>query len=98
MRHDTPIVGTVPMGRAWRRPHNIPHREPLRLAALIADPARADLDLQNLPVLVGVPERAGARRECHVGDHDALVRQDWVRPHFARECCPALLGRHAHAP
>lgn len=86
MQHVTPVISSVPVDRPRWRPHNIPDVQPLRLSSLVADPATAGLDLEDLAVLVMVPVGTGAGREHDVVHLGAVGHaHDGIRPDITRK-------------
>lgn len=96
MHHQAPLIRTMPMHRTRRTLHQITGPDTLRHAALVAHPPAARFDLEDLPVLVAVPERAAARQEGYVVAHYPVFgRRDFVHVYRACECVLGLRGRLA---
>lgn len=73
MHQHAPIIRAMPVRRARRTRNNIADTNPLWHAALVAHPAAAGLDLDDLAVLMVVPVGAGAGEEGHMVAHDAVL-------------------------
>ena len=84
----------MPMRRPRRTQNHIARPDPSWLLTLIADPAAATLDLEDLSLLMGVPVRAAARQEGDVVGHHASVGVDMDDVHVdvAGECGGGFLG------
>ncbi|MCY1554163.1 hypothetical protein D9M68_907160 [compost metagenome] len=89
----------VPVPFVRPDPHHVALADCLRRFAFDTDPAAARGHVQDLPVLVGVPERTRPRRKKDVVDADVVRRgHDRIGPDHAGECRAALLGRLALVP
>lgn len=69
-----PVIGTVPVGGAGGAGDDVTDANLLRDTALVAHPAAAGLDLEDLAVLVVVPVGAGTWEEGDMVAHDAVLR------------------------
>lgn len=85
MRHVAACVGAMPVHRAGRAPHGVADLYPLWLAALVAHPAGAGQNLEDLAARVVVPERARARREGDVADDCVVLGEHAVEIDVAGE-------------
>ena len=63
----------MPMRRSWCTDNHIARSDTSRLLALIADPARSSLHLEDLASFMAVPVSAAAREEGDVVSHDSGV-------------------------
>lgn len=72
MHHHASIISAMPMRRPRPTHNQIAHTYPSWLLALVADPARAGFDFEDLATFVRVPEGATSGAECDVGGHDAV--------------------------
>jgi hypothetical protein len=90
--HNSTTRSTMPMSLSSRNVHDIPNQKLPRRFAFGANKARSDRDRQDLPALVGVPERAGARSEAHVVAHAVVGRENGIHVHCSCEGFGGLLG------
>jgi hypothetical protein len=70
MQHEARVVAAMPVRRAGIAPHRVSDVQSPWLSALIAYPARARQDAQQLAFFVRVPEGACAGGEHYVVDVD----------------------------
>lgn len=98
MRHDTPIISTMPVSRSRGSPDQVSHLDATWLTTLIADPTGPGHNLQKLPSWVGVPMCPRTGSESHIGHGGGFIRMKRVEINFAREYgggfegCLAALG------
>lgn len=85
MSHQAPLPGSMPMRRSSRRPNHISRLNASRRLPLIADPAGARGDFQDLAFFVRVPVGAGVGSKDAVGEGEIEVLVEEVEIDVAGE-------------
>ena len=92
MRHQSAIVGSMPMCSSSWSPDNVPLLDTSCLSALIAYPSGSLRHLKHLVFLMGMPVTACARCEGDIGHGKITACIDHVEPYISGESRSDLGG------